>query len=79
MPTNDCPQAMLDLLKNLRGLDPLKQLFWSQLNYERVNTPLPRRTWAETTRAALATRPAPLKRLHVTSLSILDSPDRQRK
>jgi 3-methyladenine DNA glycosylase Mpg len=41
MPAIDRQQAILDLLKNLKGLDPLKQLFWSQLNYERVNTPLP--------------------------------------
>jgi hypothetical protein len=57
MPTIDRQQAILDLLKNLDGLEPLKQLFWSQLNYERVNTALSRRTWAETTREALAADP----------------------
>lgn len=57
MPAIDRQQAILDLLKNLRGLDPLKQLFWSQLNYERVNSPLSRRAWAETTREALASDP----------------------
>ncbi|GAJ08927.1 unnamed protein product [marine sediment metagenome] len=29
-------QAIIDILKNLRGLEPLKQLFWSELNYQRV-------------------------------------------
>ena len=27
-------QAVLTLLKNLRGLDSLKKLFWSELNYD---------------------------------------------
>lgn len=34
-------------LQSLKSLDELKRLFWSQLNYERVNKPLSRRGWTE--------------------------------
>ncbi len=57
MPIIDHQQSILDLLENLRGLDPLKQLFWSQLNYERVNRALSRRSWTETTSKALVADP----------------------
>ena len=50
-------QSVLNLLKNLRGLDPLKQLFWSELNYERVNQPLSRRGWTDTAANILAEDP----------------------
>ena len=50
-------QAILDILKNLRGLDPLKQLFWSELNYQRVNQPLSRRDWTSTTSTAIVEDP----------------------
>ena len=30
-------QSVLDLLRDFKGLEPLKQLFWSELNYERIN------------------------------------------
>ena len=50
-------QAILDILKNLRGLDPLKQLFWSELNYQRVNQPLSRRDWTSTTSMAIVEDP----------------------
>ena len=47
----------MDLLRNLRGLEPLKQLFWSELNYERVNQPLSRRGWSDTTANFLSDDP----------------------
>lgn len=53
----DRQQTVLELLRTLRGLDPLKELFWSELNYERVNQPLPRRDWTETATKALAEDP----------------------
>jgi hypothetical protein len=40
-------QAVLDILSDLKGLEPLKQLFWSELSYQRVNQPLSRRGWTE--------------------------------
>ena len=36
-PQRDIQAAVLELLRNLKGIEPLKQLFWSQLNYSRVN------------------------------------------
>ena len=50
-------QAVLDILSHLKGLDPLKQLFWTELNYQRVNQPLSRRGWTESTNKALAEDP----------------------
>src|SRR5438093_11215846 len=50
-------QNVLGLLKELRGIEPLKKLFWSELNYQRVNQPLPRRGWPESASKALADDP----------------------
>lgn len=50
-------QTVFDILKNFRGLDPLKQLFWSELNYSRVNTSLSRRGWSSATADVLADDP----------------------
>jgi hypothetical protein len=57
MPQRDRQQTVLELLRNFRSLDSLKELFWSELNYERVNQPLPRRNWTETAAKALAEDP----------------------
>ena len=57
MPQRERQQTVLELLKNLRGLEPLKELFWSELNYDRVNEPLSRRTWTDTAAQALAEDP----------------------
>jgi hypothetical protein len=53
----DRQQSVLDLLKNFWGLDPLKQLFWSELNYQRINQPLSRRGWTDTVANILAEDP----------------------
>jgi hypothetical protein len=50
-------QSVLELLKNLRGLEPLKKLFWSELSYDHVNQPLSRRGWNQTAVNALAEDP----------------------
>jgi hypothetical protein len=50
-------QSVLELLQDLRGLEPLKKLFWSELNYDRVNQPLSRRGWNQTAASALAEDP----------------------
>ncbi len=57
MPQRERQQTVLELLKNLRSLDSLKELFWSELNYERVNEPLSRRAWTDTAAQALAEDP----------------------
>lgn len=66
---------ILTLLKKLRqgnrDLAPLKELFWRQLNYRRINSPISRRTWPDTAAKALATDPVlfaaagPAKDFHV--------------
>jgi type I restriction-modification system DNA methylase subunit len=50
-------QAVHDLLHGLRGLEPLKRLFWSELNYDRVNQSLSRRGWKEGVAGLLADDP----------------------
>jgi methylase of polypeptide subunit release factors len=50
-------QSIYDLLANWRGLDSLKNLFWSQLNYERVNQPIARSGWPRAAAEALADQP----------------------
>ncbi|MBC1191062.1 Eco57I restriction-modification methylase domain-containing protein [Microcystis aeruginosa CS-558/01A06] len=50
-------QSVYDLLSSLRGLDSLKKLFWSELNYERENQTLSRRNWPDKAVEALAEDP----------------------
>lgn len=50
-------QSVLDSLQHLRSLNTLKELFWSKLNYERVNRQLSRRGWTEPVTNALAENP----------------------
>ena len=57
MPRPPNQQSVLELLENLNGLDPLKELFWNQLNYERVNQSTSRKGWNETASKALADDP----------------------
>lgn len=45
------------LLRNLRGLDQLKRLVWQELNYDRVDRPLPTRDWSAADTALLADDP----------------------
>jgi len=49
--------AVCEILENLSGLEPLKKLFWSELNYDRANQELSRRKWPETQASALAEDP----------------------
>ena len=49
--------ALLEKLSQQRSIEPLKQLFWSELNYQRVNEPLSRYGWRETTARLLAEDP----------------------
>ncbi len=50
-------QSIYDLLSNWRGLDSLKDLFWSQLNYDRVNQTISRSGWPKAAAEALADQP----------------------
>ena len=48
---------MRSLLASLRGIDPLKRLFWSELNYDQVNRPISRSGWPKAALDALAEDP----------------------
>ena len=48
---------VLEILQELSGIEPLKELFWSELSYQRVNIPLPRHGWTPTAADALAEDP----------------------
>ncbi len=50
-------QTILNLLKDFQGIEPLKELFWRELNYERINESLSRRAWADTVSKVLADDP----------------------
>jgi len=50
-------QSVIEILRDFRGLEPLKQLFWSELNYQRINRSLSRHRWATTAAQALAEDP----------------------
>ena len=50
-------QSVLNLLNNFKGIDPLKKLFWSELNYDRVSKPLSRRGWKDNHAGLLADDP----------------------
>ncbi|MGO9260911.1 MAG: hypothetical protein ACLQU1_32080 [Bryobacteraceae bacterium] len=48
---------VLELLQRFSGTEPLKDLFWSKLNYDRKNEPTSRRKWPEAAAAAVADDP----------------------
>jgi type I restriction-modification system DNA methylase subunit len=50
-------QSILDILSSLQGLNPLKELFWSELNYDRENQSLSRRGWSDPVSQLLAEDP----------------------
>ena len=50
-------QTVLKLLEQLQGVDALKELFWTELNYERENKPLSMRGWPDSARNALLDDP----------------------
>src|SRR5437764_960265 len=50
-------QTIQTLLRDLRGQEPLKRLFWTELNYDRANQPLSRRGWKQETAGVLADDP----------------------
>jgi len=50
-------QNVLNLLHGLKGQEPLKKLFWTELNYDRANSPISRKGWGEQASSALADDP----------------------
>ena len=53
----DRQAKILNLLKNLHGLDPLRELFWTELNYDRQNEGISCQNWTDTSKNALAEEP----------------------
>ena len=49
--------SVLELLQQFKGLEPLKTLFWTTLNYQRENERLFRDSWAERTSELLSEDP----------------------
>jgi len=56
-PQTERQQSVLDLLHGLRGQEPLKKLFWTELNYDKANSPISRKGWGEQASGALADDP----------------------
>jgi len=50
-------QAVLNVLQGLKGQEPLKQLFWTELNYDKINSPISRKGWGEQASGALVDDP----------------------
>src|SRR6202011_3043977 len=50
-------RRQVTVVHNLKGQDPLKKLFWTELNYDKVNSPLSRKGWGEQASSALADDP----------------------
>lgn len=57
MPQQQRTPVILGLLQDLKGLEPLKQLFWTELNYSRINQPISRQGWPDTHKDLLAEDP----------------------
>jgi hypothetical protein len=53
----DRQQSVLKIIQGLYGIEPLKKLFWTELNYTRTNSSLSRKDWGELATAALAEDP----------------------
>jgi hypothetical protein len=53
----DLQQRVHTLLGQFKGPDPIKRLFWTELGYQRVNDPLSRRNWPESTASLVAEDP----------------------
>lgn len=47
MSPTELRSSVLDILRTLDGLEPLKRLSWTELNYQRIKTPISRRRWPE--------------------------------
>ena len=54
---HDHQENILNILQDFHGLDPLRELFWTELNYDRQNDGLPRQNWTDTAKNALAEDP----------------------
>ena len=54
---HDHQENILNILQNFRGIEPLKELFWTELNYDRKNEGISYQNWTDTAQNALAEEP----------------------
>jgi len=54
---NSLQHSVFQILSTWKGNESLKELFWRELNYDRVNQPLPRRDFPKAADNALASDP----------------------
>ena len=58
MPHDSSHQTrILDILQNFRGIQPLKELFWRELNYDRHNDPISRGDWNQSDKSNVVDDP----------------------
>ena len=50
-------ENILNILQDFHGINPLRELFWTELNYDRQNDRLSRGDWTDTAKNALAEDP----------------------
>ena len=50
-------EAILNILQDFNGIEPLRELFWTELNYDHQNGDISRRGWTDTAKNALAEEP----------------------
>lgn len=62
--SKDVQGAVLELLQKLKGVDPLKRLFWSELNYDRLNQACSTTGWPAHISAFLSENPVLLASHH---------------
>ena len=53
----DHQENILNILQDFHGIEPLRELFWTELNYDHQNDGLSRWGWTDTAKNALAHDP----------------------
>ena len=48
---------IFNILQDFNGIEPLRELFWTELNYDHQSHGISRRDWTDTARNALAEDP----------------------
>ncbi len=54
---HDHQENILNILQDFHGIEPLKELFWTELNYDRKNEGISYQNWTDTAKNALAEEP----------------------
>ena len=54
---HDHQENILNILQDFHGIEPLRELFWTELNYDRKNEGISYQNWTDTAKNALAEDP----------------------